>query len=105
MMRGLWLVAMFSVMAGCTLHEPSKVPLPVDPPPRYQGDRVQELSHAPSGRWWLTFHDAELNRLMEELFQQNLELTQLIARLDQVESLIRITRSAQLPFISSDGIL
>ena len=105
MMRGLWLVAMFSVMAGCTLHEPSKVPLPVDPPPRYQGDRVQELSNPPSGRWWLAFHDAELNRLMEELFQQNLELTQLIARLDQVESLIRITRSAQLPFLSSDGSL
>ena len=63
------------------------------------------MSIAPTERWWLAFQDEQLNRLMEELFKQNLELTQLIARLDQVESLVRINRSAQLPFLSSSGSL
>lgn len=104
-MRGLFLIAIFSVMAGCTLHEPSKVPLPVDPPAGYLAYRENRVSHAPTERWWLAFQDAELNRLMEELFRQNLELTQLIARLEQVESLVRINRSARLPFLSADGSL
>jgi len=104
-MRGLFFAAILSVMAGCTLHEPSKVPLPVDPPAGYLKSQESGLTNAPAERWWLVFQDEELNRLMEELFRQNLELTQLIARLDQVESLVRINRSAQLPFLSSDGSL
>jgi NodT family efflux transporter outer membrane factor (OMF) lipoprotein len=104
-MRGLLLVAVLLAMAGCTLHEPTPVTLPVDPPPEYLESRESAMSHTSKERWWLVFQDAELNRLMEELFRQNLELTQLIARLDQVESLVRINRSTQLPFLSSDGSL
>jgi len=103
--RGLLFVAMLSAMVGCTLHEPSPVTLPVDPPPGYLESREGGMTNAPTERWWLAFQDEQLNRLMEELFRQNLELTQLIARLDQVESLVRINRSAQLPFLSSDGSL
>jgi len=81
------------------------VTLPVEPPPGYLESRQSGMTNAPTERWWLAFQDEQLNRLMEELFRQNLELTQLIARLDQVESLVRINRSAQLPFLSSDGSL
>ena len=105
MIRGLLFAAMLSAMVGCTLHEPSPVTLPVDPPPEYLESREGGMTNAPTERWWLAFQDEQLNRLMEELFRQNLELTQLIARLDQVESLVRINRSAQLPFLSSDGSL
>ena len=105
MIQGLLFVAMLSAMVGCTLHEPSPVTLPVEPPPGYLESRESGMTNAPTERWWLAFQDEQLNRLMEELFRQNLELTQLIARLDQVESLVRINRSAQLPFLSSDGSL
>ena len=105
MIRGLLFAAMLSAMVGCTLHEPSPVTLTVDPPPEYLESREGGMTNAPTERWWLAFQDEQLNRLMEELFRQNLELTQLIARLDQVESLVRINRSAQLPFLSSDGSL
>ena len=105
MIRGLLFAAMLSAMVGCTLHEPSPVTLPVEPPPGYLESREGGMTNAPNERWWLAFQDEQLNRLMEELFRQNLELTQLIARLDQVESLVRINRSAQLPFLSSDGSL
>jgi len=103
--RCLFFAAILFAVAGCTLHEPSTVTLPVDPPPEYLESRESGLTNAPTERWWLAFQDEELNRLMEELFKQNLQLTQLIARLDQVESLVRINRSAQLPFLSSDGSL
>jgi len=103
--RCLFFAAILFAVAGCTLHEPSTVTLPVDPPPGYLESRESGLTNAPTERWWLAFQDEELNRLMEELFKQNLQLTQLIARLDQVESLVRINRSAQLPFLSSDGSL
>lgn len=105
MIRCLFFAAILFAVAGCTLHEPSTVTLPVDPPPEYLESRESGLTNAPTERWWLAFQDEELNRLMEELFKQNLQLTQLIARLDQVESLVRINRSAQLPFLSSDGSL
>lgn len=105
MIRGLLFAAMLSAMVGCTLHDPSPVTLPVEPPPGYLESRESGMTNAPNERWWLAFQDEQLNRLMEELFRQNLELTQLIARLDQVESLVRINRSAQLPFLSSDGSL
>jgi NodT family efflux transporter outer membrane factor (OMF) lipoprotein len=104
-MRGFLFALVLTVAAGCTLHEPSKVSLPVDPPPRYLANQEKETSNAPIGRWWLTFQDEELNRLMDELFRQNLELTQLVARLEQVESLIRINQSAQRPILSADGNL
>ncbi|MEJ2199155.1 MAG: efflux transporter outer membrane subunit [Desulfuromonadales bacterium] len=105
MIRGLLFAAILSAMVGCTLHEPSPVTLTVEPPPGYLESRESGMTNAPTERWWLAFQDEQLNRLMEELFRQNLELTQLIARLDQVESLVRINRSAQLPFLSSDGSL
>ena len=104
-MRCLFFAAFVWALAGCTIHEPSSAALPVDPPPGYLQSQENGLSLAPSGRWWRAFQDEELNRLMEELFMQNLELTQVIARLDQVETLVRINRSAQLPFLASSGSL
>ena len=104
-MRCLFFAAFVWALAGCTIHEPSSAALPVDPPPGYLQSQENGLSLAPSGRWWRAFQDEELNRLMEELFMQNLELTQVIARLDQVETLVRIYRSAQLPFLASSGSL
>ena len=105
MIRYLFIATMVWAVAGCAMHEPSSVTLPVDPPPEYLESRESELSIASTERWWLAFQDEELNRLMAELFTQNLELTQVIARLDQVETLVRLNRSAQLPSLSSSGSL
>lgn len=104
-MRTLFFAVILFAMTGCTLHEPSPVTLPVDPPPEYLESRESGMPNAPMERWWLVFQDEELNRLMEELFRQNLELTQMIARMDQVEALVRINRSAQLPSLAADGSL
>ena len=98
-----FLTALFTILllAGCSFHTPTVVELPVDPPPEYLGNQADDESGLPIDQWWLSFHDERLNLLMAELFAQNLELTQSFARLEQVESLYRITRSVQSPQISA----
>ncbi|MBW2688585.1 MAG: efflux transporter outer membrane subunit [Deltaproteobacteria bacterium] len=98
-----FLTALFTILllVGCSFHTPTVVELPVDPPPEYLGTQADDESGLPIDQWWLAFHDERLNLLMAELFAQNLELTQSFARLEQVESLYRITRSVQSPQISA----
>lgn len=97
-----FLTALFTILllAGCSFHTPTVVELPVDTPPEYLGNQADDEPGLPIDQWWLSFHDERLNQLMAELFAQNLELVQSIARLEQVESLYRITRSVQSPQIS-----
>jgi len=93
------------LLAGCSLHKPTKVVLSVDPPPEYLENKIVDEHRLPVDQWWLAFDDEQLNLLMTELFDQNLELTQAVARLEQVEALVRITRSAESPVLSGGGNL
>jgi len=88
------------LLAGCSLHKPTKVGISVDPPAEFIGNHTTGEAGLPLGQWWLAFNDEKLNLLMTELFDQNLELTQALARLEQVEALTRITRSAESPVLS-----
>ena len=103
MIRLVALLAVF--LSGCTLHAPTEVELSVDPPTEYLEDRSSGDSGLPLEEWWLAFNDEHLNLLMEELFAQNLDLKQSIARLEQVEAAFKITRSAQSPTVSAGGSL
>jgi NodT family efflux transporter outer membrane factor (OMF) lipoprotein len=93
------------LLAGCPIHNPTKVTLPVEPPPAYLGPQPVDRTGLPLERWWLAFNDQQLTLLMNELFANNLELTQAIARMEQVEAAFRITRSAQSPALSAGGRL
>lgn len=93
------------LLAGCPIHNPTEVTLPVDPPPAYLGPQPTDRTGLPLERWWLAFNDQQLTLLMNELFANNLELTQAIARIEQVEAAFRVSRSAQLPALSAAGSL
>ncbi len=88
---------MILLLAGCSLHKPTEVRLSVDPPPEFLENQAAHESGLSVEQWWQVFNDEQLNLLMTELFDQNLELTQAIARLEQVEAVFKITRSAQSP--------
>jgi NodT family efflux transporter outer membrane factor (OMF) lipoprotein len=94
---------MMLFLAGCSLYQPTEVRLSVDPPQEFLEQRMTGEERSQPGQWWLAFEDEQLNQLMAELFEQNLELTQAVARLEQVEALSRITRSAESPVLSGGG--
>ena len=94
---------MMLLLAGCSLHKPTDVRLSVDPPQEFLEQQMTGEGRSLLAQWWLAFEDEQLNQLMAELFEQNLELTQAVARLEQVEALARITRSAESPFLSGGG--
>ncbi len=101
------LVALLTTLliTGCSLHNPTKVKLSVDPPPEYLENLAAAEHGLPVDQWWLAFNDEHLNLLMAELFDQNLEIVQAIARLEQVEAAFKITRSAQSPILLGEGSL
>jgi NodT family efflux transporter outer membrane factor (OMF) lipoprotein len=94
---------MIVLLAGCSLHKPTEITLSVDPPQVFLEQQMTGETSPLLGQWWLVFKDEQLNQLMSELFEQNLELTQAVARLEQVEALARITRSAESPVLSGGG--
>lgn len=55
-----------------------------------------------SGRWWRSFLDPELERLMERLFTGNLQLEQGLARIDQARAVLQGVRSSRLPTLNLD---
>jgi len=56
----------------------------------------------PKGAWWQLFHDAELDRLEQELLQANQSLMAARDRLSQARSQAQIASSAYFPASSAD---
>jgi outer membrane protein, multidrug efflux system len=56
----------------------------------------------PKGTWWQVFHDAELDRLEQDLLQANQSLTAAESRLSQARSLARVASSAYFPQLTTD---
>ena len=56
----------------------------------------------PKGAWWKIFHDAELDRLEQELLQANQSLDAARDRLLQARAQARIASSAYFPVLSTD---
>jgi NodT family efflux transporter outer membrane factor (OMF) lipoprotein len=93
-------VLSLAVFAGCTLHHPQRIDLPVILPDSFIEDSETDV---PVERWWETFEDEKLNQLMEEAFSSNLDLAQAYARLEQAEAVFRTTRSTQYPSLNGHG--
>src|SRR5260370_10619596 len=56
----------------------------------------------PKGAWWQIFHDAELDRLEQELLQANQSLGAAGDRLSEARALARVASSAYFPTLSAD---
>jgi len=97
--RHLFLIPLFLIV-GCAVHPPQEVSLPTDPPASY-GER--KSAGQPIERWWETFGDERLNRLMDEAFSGNLDLAQGMARLDAARAVLKSTGAARLPSLDARG--
>ncbi len=87
--------------AGCAVHRPQEVSLPVDLPPIFSEKASAEDPH--TGKWWESFADTRLNALVEEAFESNLDLAQAHARLAQVEALLRVAGAAERPAVGLEA--
>ncbi len=56
----------------------------------------------PKGSWWQIYHDAELDRLEQELLQANQSLAAAQNRLSEARASARIASSAYFPQLSAD---
>jgi len=99
------LVCALVCMLGCTVGPGYKRPAaPV--PDAWKGvgpwQTAAPKDAIPKGVWWQIFHDAELDRLEQELLQANQSLAAAADRLSQARSLARIASSAYFPVLSAD---
>lgn len=103
--QSIWMALIFSLLGGCTLHSPTPVSLPVAVPQAYLEVAPETPAAVLPADWWRIFDDPRLNELMTELFQQNLQLEQGFARLEQSRSALVIAGAARSPSLNLTGEL
>ncbi len=97
----LWSLPIWLI--GCSLHQPQLVELSVPLPQQYTELTDQGETEPPLERWWQSFNDPRLNALMSELFDQNLQLQQGFARLQQARAGLNNSRAGQRPSLDIEG--
>ena len=80
---------------GCSVRTGLEAVEALVPPARFH--QAQRLGDFVDARWWETFDDTTLNRLMTEVFDRNLSLQAALARFDQYSALARVANANRLP--------
>jgi outer membrane protein, multidrug efflux system len=92
-------------LIGCTVGPRYKRPT-AEVPDTWKGEGPWQAAapkdSIPKGNWWGIYHDAELDRLEQELLQANQSLTAAQDRLAEARSLARIASAAYFPSLSAD---
>ena len=102
-----WALAVFASVCtlGCTVGPGYKRPT-AQVPDTWKGEGPWQTAAPkdaiPKGAWWQLFHDAELDRLEQELLQANQSLAAAKDRLSQARSQARIASSAYFPAVTVD---
>lgn len=98
-------VILAMLLAGCTVGPRYKRPTAAVPD-TWKGEGPWQTAapkdSIPKGNWWGIYHDAELDRLEQELLQANQSLTAARSRLLEARSLARIASAAYFPSLSAD---
>ncbi|WP_242403440.1 TolC family protein [Asaia platycodi] len=95
-----------ALLAGCTMGPDFRRPDVIAP--THYGQEPQGLAGATYGgpvdtAWWKLFNDAELNRLIERLAVQNIDLQRGMQRIQEARSQTRIAAAQGLPNMSWAG--
>ena len=100
---GVVLLALCTV--GCTVGPGYKRPA-AQVPDAWKGEGPWQTAAPkdaiPKGSWWQVFHDAELDRLEQELMQANQSLAAAQDRLSHARAQARIATAAYFPTVSTD---
>lgn len=96
-----FLAIIICTLTGCTLYHPQATPY--QPSPATFASAPISQPRLATMRWWESFEDPALNRLMTRCFQGNLDLQVALARLEQVEALERGQNATLWPQVNADG--
>jgi multidrug efflux system outer membrane protein len=105
--KSAWLAVVVLVIStvGCTVGPGYKRPT-AQVPDTWKGEGPWQTAAPkdaiPKGAWWQIFHDAELDRLEQDLLQANQSLAAAQDRLSQARSQARIASSSYFPALSTD---
>lgn len=91
------------LLTACNPLRPAQLEIPA-PPTDYattQAESAVQLSE----HWWEDFNDPQLNQLLQQLFSNNLDLRQALYRLQQLESLQKISGATLWPQLNLNGSL
>jgi len=106
-MKNMWriitAIGVALIVSACSFYPTTVVELPGQLPAQYIEQEQSAEVTAVIDRWWEQFNDEQLNDLMEQMFRQNLQLEQSLARLQQARSTVKTVRSARFPNLSANG--
>ena len=104
MIRMRWFLAIICLLlTGCTVGPKYKRP-PVAVPDAYRGIApeagTQTAASLGEEKWWVVFHDPQLEALIHEALAQNYDVRIAATRVVQAQALLGITRADQFPTIT-----
>lgn len=99
--RFLWLACVL-VFTGCQVHR-----VDLNPEPIREGGSAYSTVSPSSGPledvWWSAFDDGKLDALIREALDNNLDLLQALARLEQAVALTRQSKAVRYPQLDLDA--
>lgn len=81
----------------------SRPELEIEIPDQYQHTPLAESMPYPQDQWWEVFHDRELNRLVEEVLKNNLELKKAEASIMELAYRTAQARAGRFPSFNLEG--
>ena len=100
MKKRLLIIAFSFIFAGCSVHKANMKEPVIDMPEKFSR---QSGETSITAEWWKRFQDENLDNIMEETFNQNLEIVQAYERLQQSVSIMEKTGSSRLPALGIEG--
>jgi multidrug efflux system outer membrane protein len=90
--------ALIAMLSGCITVGPDYKRPKVDTPDVWPGEEIAESVPA---RWWHSYNDPILDRMIEEALVHNTDLALAIARVDEARALVGIVRADQFPGVTA----
>jgi len=104
-LAGLLMACSLAGTLGCTVGPRYKRPT-AQVPDTWKGEGPWQAAAPkdaiPKGAWWRIFHDAQLDRLEQDVLQANQSLSAAQDRLAQARAQARVASSAYFPVVSTD---
>jgi multidrug efflux system outer membrane protein len=104
-LRTAAVAAALMVSAACTVGPKYQRPTTPAPPQYKEGTSTDSGKANPIGysNWWLVFHDDELNGLEQRVDMANQDILAAIARVEQAQAYLKVSRSYLFPTLSAGG--